>query len=369
MPIYQATARRKPGTRSNTKLAVSGGDSPAGQWITDPNLPILFNYDYGGPGQKEVVVSKGLLVGVSPQRYRDDRLGYDKNALTIANSAVRPFGMAPYNFTKHWEDFLDGNQPSVITREYIELPWIPNADDAANVKWGAVHGQLAPNDLVTWSRDANNLGKLIKWDEATHSIADIIGQVGELETDQEPFGWLKWAMWDEAARREDQDGPVNKSGYSAPGDGGYPFDPEFVRLGKNGENGYLSQYTTVNDATGIPGLLDGKQKAQTIQTRDFTIPMGTTAGTQLQFGLGMKQLVEGTENIFVDASATPAPQTDYSIDYVNGVVTYVVTAADETAASTASVPVQVQFRANFFGTPAGWDHKGATGAARILLKF
>lgn len=359
MAIFEATARRQNGTRSNTKLVVSGGASPAGQWVTDPNLPMLFNYDYGGPGQKEVVVAKGLLVGVSPKRYKDDSIGFEKNALTVASDTVRPFGMVPYNLTKHHEDFLDGNQPSVITREYVELPWIRTAAEAVDIKWGAVYGDLAPNDLVTWSRDPLNKGKIIKWDKALHGAEDVIGQVGEIETDQEPFGWLKWAMWDESARREDQDGPVNKSGYNAPGDGGYPFDPEYTRLGKDGENGYLSQYTTEQDAQGIPGLLDGRQKAQTVQSVNFTVPAGTVDGSAVQFALGYKNIIGQSVNLFVDG----VQRTPSAIDVSNGSVTILTEAGD------VGKSVNIQFRAEFFGTPAGWDHKGAVGVARILLKF
>lgn len=366
MAIFESSVKRKPGTRSNTKLMVSGGQSPAGQWVTDPNLPILFHYNYGGPGQKEVVVSKGLLVGVSPTRYLDDHLGFKKNALTIATDTIRPFGMAPYNFSKHWEDFLDGNQPSVITREYVELPLIGNADDAAAIKWGAAYHEgsniLKPNDLVTWSRNPDNYGKIIKWVEGTHSFADIIGQVGEIEDDQEPFGWLKWAMWDEAARREDQDGPVNKSGYSAPGDGGYPFDPEYIRLGRHGENGYLDQYTTLNDATGVPGILDGRNKALTPQVANFTAPGVIAAdGTINQLSLGLKNVIEGTVKVFIDNIEVAANRV--STDFGNGVVALALNTAD------AGKAIRVDYRAEFFGTPAGWDHKGAVGAIRILLKM
>ncbi len=363
MAIYEATSRRKPGTRSNTKLIVSGGMSPAAQWIVDPTLPIQFWYDYGGPANKEVVVGKGMLVGVSPTRYMEDTIGMKRNALTLPTGSVRPFGMAPYNFTKHWEDFNDGNQPSVITRDYIELPWIPNAADAAGVKYGAVHGDIKPNDLVTWSRDPQNYGKMIKWVEGTHSIADIVGQVGELDDDQTPYGWLQWVMWDEQARREDQDGPINKSGYSAPdNDGGYPYDPEYKRLGKNGENGYFSQWeTTPADAAGIPGLTDGRQKAQTVQTRNFTIPAGTAAGAKIQFQLGLKNIINGSLHLFIDSVETFA---NFTVDFSNGVVNYTLPAL-----AIAAQTVQVQFRSEFFGTPAGWDHKGNAGAVHVLLKF
>lgn len=364
MAIFESSTKLKPGTRSNTKLVVSGGDSPAGQWVTDKNLDILFHYEYGGPGQKEVVVSKGLLVGVAPERQLDDALGYDKNVLTIATGDIRPFGMAPYNFSKHHEDFLDGNQPSVITREYVELPLVQDAAAAADIKWGAAYhdgpdGILKPNDFVTWSRDPKNPGKIIKWIKGTHGAEDIIGQVGEIETDQEPFGWLKWAMWDEAARRSDQDGPVNKSGYSAPGDGGYPFDPEYLRLGKDGENGYLSQYTTLNDATGIKGLLDGKNKAQTQLNRKFTVP-GSADGTAVaQFALGYKNIIDQTVRVFVGGIQV----NDFNVDPGNGIVSFAPTTEQ------ANQEVSIDFRAEFFGTPAGWDHKGAVGAIRILLKF
>lgn len=374
MAIFESSAKRKPGTRSNTKLVVSGGASPAGQWVTDPNLPMLFHYEYGGPGQKEIVVAKGLLVGVAPERHLDDALGYKKNALTIANANVRPFGMAPYNFSKHWEDFLDGNQPSVITREYVELPLIRSAEEAALIKWGAAyHGAgdantIKPGDLVTWSRDTANAGKIIKFNPADHKPEDVIGQVGEIEDDQEPFGWLKWAMWDETARKMDTDGPVNKSGYDAPSDGGYPYDPAIVDAGRNtnleilgqtGVGGYLSQYTTENDATGINGLLDGRQKAQTVHERAFTVPAGTTDGTTVQLALGLKNIIDQTVQVFLDGTETSA----FSLDSKNGVVGLNVEAAD------ASKAVTVKFRAEFFGTPAGWDHKGAVGVVRILLKF
>lgn len=363
MAIFQSSTRRKPGTRSNTALVKSGGMSPAGQWVTDPNLPIRFFYDYGGPGQKEVVVPKGFLVGVAPKRYKDDALGTLKNALTLATETIRPFGVAPYSFTKHWEDFLDGNQPSVITRDYIELPWYPNQADAAAQNWGAIYGALQPNDLVTWSRDPQNYGHFIKWVEGTHSAADIIGQVGEIEEDQEIAGWMKWAMWDESARREDQDGPVNKSGYSAPSDGGYPYDPEYSRLGKNGENGYFSQYyTTPGDATGIPGLTDGKQRAETVHSRDFVIAAGTKAGTIVQFQLGMKNIINGTTQVNVEN--TPAPASSFTVDAGNGIVSYVVPA--DVGAQQA---VKVSFRAEFYGTPAHLDFKGVAAGVRILLKF
>lgn len=359
MAIFEREAKRKPGTRSNTKLFVSGGDAPAEHWITDSELPILFNYDYGGAAQKEVVISKGMAVSIKPDPSYHYESQKNKGVLTIARPEQPGLvGLAPYNFTKHNDDFLDGNQPSIITREYIELPYIPNADDAADVNWGAVHGTIKNGDLVTYSRNANNYGKLVKWEEGTHSVRDILGQVLAMELDQEPWGWLKWAMWDETAKREDL-GPQNKSGYAAPGEAGYPFDPDH-KDGIIDMDGYLSQYTT--NPTGIPGILDGSQKAQTVQSATFDVLTGTAAGTQIQVNLGLKNVVEGSVNVF-DGNGAPVSAENFTVNYAKGILTYTVEAE-----ALADATYSVQFRANFFGTPAGWDFRGAVGAIRILLQ-
>lgn len=352
MAIFEREAKLKPGTRSNTKLLVSGGDSPAEHWITDEALPVLFNYEYGGAGQKEVVISKGMAVGLKPEPELDYETGKSKGVITIAgkNGANNVVGIAPYNFTKHNRDFLDGNQPSIITREYIELPLIPNADDAAEVKWGAVHGNIQNGDLVTYSRDANNYGKLIKWVEGTHAFKDILGQVLAKEIDQEPWGWLKWAMWDETAKQQDL-GPINKSGYAAPGAEGYPFDASYVD-GTLVVDGYQSPFTT--NPTGIPGILDGSQKAQTPQTKSAVVPAGYTA-SPYTVDLGLKNIVEGTVKVFVGGIEVGGN----TVDLRNGLVTI--------PGRTTGDNIEVQFRAHFYGTPAGWDYKGATGAVRILL--
>jgi hypothetical protein len=355
--IYEAQSRVKPGTKSNTKLHVSGGMSPAEQWFTDPSLPVLFNYDYGGPAQKEVVISKGMAVGILPDPVLDYESGQKRGALSIAgvNSSVL-VGIAPYNFTKHNNDFLDGNQPSIITREYIELPYIPNASDAAAVKWGAVHGAGIQNgDLVTHSRDSQNFGKLIRWVVGTHAVADILGQVLAVDINQEPFGWLKWALWDETAKNQDQ-GPIDKAGYSYPGDAGYPYDGNY-NTGTIEKDGYQSIYTT--NPTGIPGILDGSAKAQTPQSKSFTVPANTLAGTKFIVDLGLKNIVAGTVVVQKNAGADDGT---WVLDYATGILTYTA------AATTPSAAITVAFRANFFGTPAGWDYKGATGAVRILLK-
>jgi hypothetical protein len=353
MALFEAQAKIRPGSRSNTKLRVSGGDSPAERWVTDPNLPILFNYTYGGWAQKEVVIAKGTMVAVGPQVI-DDEFGKLANTITIANGTNKVIGMAPYNITKHYPGFLTGNRPAIITRDYVELPYIPNPADAELVKWGLVTGTgLQAGDLL--KPDPN--GKLTKWVEGQDSIAQICGQILAFELDQEPFGWLKWAMWDETALEQDR-GPQNKATYQLPPDDGFPYDPNY-REGVTNMPGYLTPWTI--DPTGIPGVLDGSQRALTVNNFTSSIANGTPAGNVI-FNLGMKNLVEGTVQMFIDGA--PVDPSLLTIDLKNGIVTYSMTQA-----ATKDMTVSIQFRANFYGTPAGWDYRGSVGAARILLKF
>lgn len=365
MALFEKEARRKPGTRSNTKLVVSGGDSPAEKWVTDPTLPVLFIYDYAPPAEKEVVISKGLVVAIGDQVLDHETNKY-VNTLTIADAAASgnkaiPAGMAPYNFSKQYEDFLYGNQPSIITREYVELPLFDQLADAAAHKWGAAIGVKGGDFVKVGGGD--NRGQLVKWDPATDGAHLIVGQVLATDENQEPFGWLKWAMWDESAVNQDLKG-ANKEGYSGPGLGGYPFDPKYRELDQYANQGYHNPYTT--DPTGIPGILDGSQKALTEQTRTVTLAKGIA----VNFDLGLKDVIEGSVKFAVGAAVytevkdlTNLVAGTFYVDYTRGQLFYFVDSA------VLDTEAQVTFRANFRGTPAGWDAKGAKGAARVLLKF
>ena len=364
MPLFERQARQKPGTRSNTKLVVSGGDSPAEKWVVDPNLPVLFIYDYAPPAEKEVVVSKGMLTAIGPS-HLDRDTGVMVNTLTIADADTagkHAAGVAPYNFSKQYEDFLYGAQPSIITREYIELPNFTRSDDAADHKWGAAINVAAGDFVKVGGSSTGNAGQFVKWNAGEDSPHLIVGQVLAVDENQEPFGWLKWAMWDEAAAREDR-GP-NKEGYSGPGLEGYPFDPEYRELDQYANNGYHNPYTT--NPTGIPGILDGSQKAQTQQTKDVSLAKGIAVNVDLLF----KNVIEGTVQFNVGSGSLQEVKTlaelaegKFYVDYKKGQVFYHVATAE------AAELGQIVFRANFYGTPAGWDAKGAKGVARILLKF
>lgn len=359
MAIFERESKRKPGTQSNNKLVISNGFSPAEHFITDPDLPVLFNYEYGGPGQNEVVIAKGHLVGAKPAAAIDYESGKSKTVLTLASDATPVVGMAPYNFTKHHDDFLDGNQPAIITREYVELPYFGgNVADVKDMKWGAAYGDLKIGDLVTYSREAENAGKVIKWVSGTHSVNSIAGQVLGLEADQEPQGWLKWALWDEAAKQQDLG--ADKTGYQAPDQGGFPYDANYAE-GTVDIDGYLSQFTT--NPTGVPGLHDGDQRSLTQQLEQKVVGAGQTS-----VSLNHKNIVDGTVTVKEGATTFVEVNTiagvdgpgKYYVDYKNGQIL---------TNSAAGGTLDITYRAHFFGTPSGLNFKGVQGAVRILLRF
>lgn len=338
---------------ANFRLIVSGGESPTEAFITDPSLPVVLQYSFGGPGLRSVVIPKGLACAVKGMGV-DFETGKKKPILTIADGTLPYIGIAPYNIAQKINDRLVGNQPTVVCRAYIELPYIPNADDCAQVKYGAVFGNLQPGDLVKVAGGVNK-GHLTKWEE-TDGLKAIVGKVWAIEDEQEPWGWFKWVMWDEAAKRADQ--PVPDWAQNAvPTDSGYPYEPKY-RDGTLDMDYYLNQYLT--NPKGIPGLTDGTQRAATQWAKAFTVPAGSTAGSQVIVTLDYKNVIPGTVGVTIGGS--PVDSTNVVVDYKAGVVT--ITLPQDYAAATDG---NITYKAFFFGTPPGWDYIGAVGVARILI--
>jgi hypothetical protein len=349
MALYENQTKLKPGTRSNTKLVVSGGFSPAEQFIVDPKLPVLFNYEYGGPGQKAVVIPKGAVVGVKPVAEIDYETGKTKSVLTLAGrDGAKAIGIAPYNFTQNIKDVLTGNQPTVITREYIELPFGVDSTKIAALQFGALYAEGVQNgDLLTYGT-GDLEGKMIK---ATAGD-EIIGQVYAMEADAQIQGWLKWAMWDETAKSQDEGS--DRVGYEAPGRGGFPFDAAYAD-GTQDQAGYLDQYTT--SPTGVPGLLDGRARSLTERKQIADLVAGTNKVELMDQELTQVTIAGFTEVASKDLMAAG----EFYVDAKEGIV-YLNSAgivADKV----------INYKAAAYGTPAHLDFDGVLGAARILLRF
>lgn len=385
------------GSRSHTALVRSGHMSPAEKWILDPAFldkkmssifkdGVLFNYQYGGPGMDEVVIPKGRVVGVgaSVKDYVSKKF---LASITLPGMALNAntIGMAPYNFTKDWfqMDRFGGNQPSIITLDYVQLPYMPGFTaqttyDVAGVlkeeqelsvdnrmPWGAVIGECQNGDYLM----ATPSGRLTKWDGKDYS--KVVGQVLASDLNAEPTGWLKWMLWEEQYKKED-DQFINRSGASnMPTDEGYPFDPAYAEGNTIFQN-YQSKLIT--NPTGIVGLHDGsgnydgfgKNDTEYTDIEIGTIVGGTTAGTVLQFqarDFAGGKLANLQQGVTVKVNGVEVAANAVTVNYAKGLINVTVAkqeADDQTVTAT--------YKALHYGTPSWADFKGVQGAMYVLLK-
>lgn len=387
------------GSRSNTALVRSGHMSPAEKWILDPTFQkapmtsifkdgVLFNYQYGGPGMEEVVVPKGRVVGVgaSVKDYVSKKF---LASITLPGLALNgnTIGMAPYNFTKDWfqMDRFGGNQPSIITLDYVELPYMPGFTANANynvagvlaeeqalsvdnrMPWGAVIGACENGDYVK----ATPSGRLTKWVPGTDAPHLIVGQVLASDLNAEPTGWLKWMLWEENTRKED-DLFLNRSGASnMPSDEGYPFDPAYPEGNTIFQN-YQSEL--INNPTGILGLHDGsgnydgfgKNDTEYVNQDIGTIPAGTAINTVIQLqatDFAGGKIVNLQQGVAVKVDGVAVAADKFTVNYAKGLISVTVTAVPAT-----DVVVTATYKAMHYGTPSWADFKGVQGAMYVLLK-
>lgn len=380
------------GSRSHTALVRSGHMSPAEKWILDPTFldkkmssifkdGVLFNYQYGGPGMDEVVIPKGRVVGVGAS-VKDFVSKKFLASITLPGLALNAntIGMAPYNFTKDWFqlDRFGGNQPSIITLDYVELPYMPGftpekSYDATGVlkeeqaisvdnrmPWGAVIGEVQNGDYVK----ATPSGRLTKWNPETDKPHEIVGQVLASDLNAEPTGWLKWMLWEEQYKYDD-DTFINRSGVSnLPSDEGYPFDPAYAEGNTIFQN---YQSNLINNPTGIIGLHDGSGNYDGFGKNDTEykdIELGTKEaakpflGAFKDFAGGILKNIQ--QGVVVKVAGTEVPADKVTIDYKQGLITI--------AADVAEGKVTATYKAMHYGTPSWADFKGVQGAMYVLLK-
>ena len=388
--------------RSNTKLQAGTHDAPGEKFLIDPRLKRLFRYHFGGDGW--VVIPKGRAVAPSTDDGGVFKNGtmhdFDGNVyrpvITLANggkdvvevgrdgnehtrAANRTIGLAYANL---YEEFVDGfnrMQPTIENEIYVELPYIPNKEDAEEIEWGSFYDVDPANGVKAGDfvmSDEN--GRIIKADfealqaqiDAAEDLAEIkaamkemvrlkeqvIGQVWAVETNLPPQGWLKWVGWSDADMANDE-WKMN-TGMTARdignGDGDFPGYP-YERTYRNWDprtNKYFPQ--------GIPGLTNGSN----IEVPFTGVKIGEIQPGQSgrhDFRIMQTPIVEGTVKVYVGGVEV---QPD-NIHWESGLVTL-------SHSNTGNVPldVTVDFKATgqIPGVPTGWDWKGSVGAVRILLQ-
>lgn len=393
------------GSRSNTALVKSGHMSPGSEWLLDPRFltpnkiaggslngasiwanGVLFNYRYGGPGMEEVVIPKGRLVGVTTPK-KDFVSKKFKTVMTLPGMSLNnnTIGMVPYNLCKDQLqlDRFGGNAPSIITMDYVTLPYMPTAKPEdmtvegmlkeekaisidGKMPWGSVIGKVEVGDYVK----ASPSGRLIKWVKGTDDACDIVGQILDCDLNGEEWGWRKWMLWDESSITED-DNFMNRSGASnLPSDHGYPYDPAY----SEGNNIFQHVHSSaLSDPTGIPGLHDGsgnyagfgKNDTEYTDMEIGTVPTGIAEGTLMAFnardfaGGNLENLQKG---VTVKIDGAEVAEDRITLNLKKGQITVKLTAADADKTITAT------YKAYHYGTSSYLDFKGVEGAMFVLLK-
>lgn len=404
MALFEGNKRIE-GSRSNTHLVKSGHMSPAEEWILDTRFNteskfanvfrdgVLFDYEYGGPGMSKVVIPKGRIVGVTTP-IKDFVSKKFKTVLTLPGMSLNgnSIGVVPFNICKDelQNDKFGGNQPSVITLDYITLPYIPSVAPSTTLNidgvvqeettlsinnkmpWGAVIGKLEVGDYVKPTAS----GRFTKWIKGTDCPSEIVGQALACDLNQEPWGWTKWMLFNEASISKDDEyinraANLNKSGASnLPSDGGYPFDPGYA------EGNKVFQHilgNALHNPTGIPGLHDGsgnytgygKNDTEYTNIELGVVPEGVTDNSIIVIqakdfaGGNLVNLSEVKEikinNVAIDASK-------YTVGFKAGVLNVTVQAAN------AGQKITATYKAKHYGTHSYLDFKGVQGAFNILLK-
>lgn len=393
-------SKREEGTRSSTHLVKSGHASPATDYILDKSFKktelksvfkdgVLFNYRYGGAGMEDVVIPKGRIVGPCKAQ-KSFVSGTYKTPISLPGMSLNnsTVGVVPYNITKDWleEDHFGGNKPAVITQDYIEIPYMPGVTPSTDynlngvkdeeqrisidgkMPWGAVIGEVEVGNYVK----ATPSGRFTKWVKGTDCPTLIVGQVLELDKNQETHGWIKWMMYSEKHAKGDEEF-VSGEGANLPTDYGFDYDANYADGRLYDYNSYQSQYTY--NPTGIPGLHDGTGDypgfgRQDTEFKDIELgktPQTVKEGSYVYFkakdaeGGDAKNLIAGTVEVKIDGTAVEEDRIEVSL--TTGDINIKLTAADADKKVTAS------YRMKFFGTESFLDFKGVVGSACILLKY
>lgn len=191
MPLFPEVNTYYKG-RTHTQLVVSEGVAPAEKWIPSASEAVKFQYAFGPEGNQNVVIPKGKIVTLAGLEW-DYETEHNVPAIKIAKEAdTNVIGVNHHNVYERRRDRFSGNAPTVITREYIEVPVFTTQNAANDIKFGAA-----------WNADPGSmLGKFVKSDNygnfqvatGAEGYGQVIGQVLGVETDVPPAGFLQYFM-------------------------------------------------------------------------------------------------------------------------------------------------------------------------------
>lgn len=373
--------------KTHTNLVVSEGNAPSETFVvsrSNAEMADPFYYEYGPEGNQLVKIAKGKIVeAVGEELNRKTR--YTETAIRVAEEdSVRAIGVNQHNVSEDSSSARGGdfNRPTVLTRQYIEVPLFEAADievasaSAAAMHFGAAYATtngIRSGDFV--GVGANGNFKVLG--ETIDDPRQIIGQVLNVNRNMPPAGLLQYYTGLTSGAEIERYLQAN-----APTGTIHPYGSTYTvgswRADFLKELGY-------GNLTGIPFLTDGYFSAietvtagiddeetveaaagsdsVTVDGANVTVDDTDVDGT-LFIKLKHKLDRRSKDNVVVKAGSVEIAQSDIHVDYVNNTV---VVYLDEGTYNDITVTADLVVNPTA-GIPTEWDYKGSVGAARILLQ-
>lgn len=394
-----------------TNLVISEGDAPAEKLIPAAveNSNVKFQYAYGptlSPSQNEtnVVIPKGKILeaGVPEWDFETEHL---VQTVKIAEpGSMKALGVNHHNVYQRIRDRYAGNPVTVITRNYIEVPYIDTTGlDATgqtkllnSINYGVAYGAgpqaLQPGDFVK----AGEYGNYVKFDPLVDNFASVVGQAWAVETELPPAGFLQYFLdLDETAYTE-----LIKNASYAPAPGTIYYNRGDQKVNMAGSYGDISKKLSLLPYKGIPFLTDGYFKAKqevtgisldndgagtqtdarveyvrvndtnsvaiaqdgTVTVSDYRKAMIVVKLKDKLAAWGDGKVVVNIGGVAYDSEVNP---NIVHVDYANNTV---VIYFYENFAVAKDIKIDATMIVNpVAGIPTGWDFEKSMGAVRILL--
>lgn len=375
--------------KTHTNLVVSEGAAPAEEFIVSKtNDAEPFLYEYGPEGNQVVKLAKGKIVEAVGEEVNRVTRKHETAIKQASELSTRVIGVNHHNVTEASLSARGGdfNRPTVITRDYIEVPLFEAATEeiaattAKAMHFGAAYAEengIKSGDFVGAGKDGNF--RVLTKEEIVADPRVIVGQVLSVKRDLPPSGLLQYYTGlTNAAEIESYLNALNATGTVAPYGTTYSLGSWRADFLKQLGYGKL---------TGIPFLTDGyfsaieKVTAKIDDTENVEAAKGsdnvTVEGANVTVTVANGE-VDGTlyvkmkhnldrravQNITVKSDEGAIPVKDINVDVNNNTI---VVFLDEGTYTNVTVTADCVVNPTA-GIPTEWDYKGSVGAVRILLQ-
>lgn len=397
-----------------TNLVISEGDAPAEKLIpaAEENKNVKFQYSYGPllsgtTNEQNVVIPKGKILEAGVPEW-DFETEHMVQTVKIAQpGSMKALGVNHHNVYQRIRDRYAGNPVTVITRNYIEVPYIDTTGlDATgqskllnSINYGVAYGAgplaLQPGDFVK----AGEYGNYVKFDPEVDNFASVIGQAWAVETELPPAGFLQYFMDIDDSSADVWDQLVKNAGY-APAPGTVYYNQGGQKVNMAGSYGNIAKDVKMLPYKGIPFLTDGYFKAKTEVTgmvldndgagvftdgrveyvrindtnsltlqNDGTVLVSDYRKAMITIKLKDKLAAIGDGKVVVTIGGV-AYDSDVNpnIVHVNHYDNTITLYFYENFAVAKDISIDATMIVNpVAGVPTGWDFEKSMGAVRILL--